>query len=475
MSISGSFGQVEFGNETNCKLRTPSGETVACTHQSAEWIPPERYSKHLPPEFSIRLDCYLGVDGHRRFQPESGDWRSLIVNCFMAGVAIRTALEKLPQDHRTNVRVQFYASQWMKHRQDYLTRRFRYSRDLFVRPSKRAIDSSRHVMAEISAFHPALDSIKSVREMSPTDSDGMKGFYNGLYQIAKSINVKDWTTQQFKLTIRDSLLLHKNSLLELTQVKLEEVNERLTKKIMRQFDHAPDRITEWLTSSGTNLPTVLKRQSGEVSLTRQEVNTGLFELGWRGFEDSAINVNATMRMVRNAIEDLNQNELSFFDSLYLNQSRLCDFPVLLLLDRHDFLAPALADIWNGGDIDKPISAIQNLLYFYGSMVRHRRTADRVAANCHQTPSGQKLPQYSYDDALTGSFTNESIQQAIVEGLGLRCNGCESDSLEITWKIVNSEIEIQGICRKCKQSLPRSTHALARFREFFDSEDLSSLS
>lgn len=164
--------------------------------------------------------------------------------------------------------------------------------------------------------------MESIREMSSNaTADGMTDFYNGLYQIAKSIEVDNLTTQQIRLRIRDSLLLHRNSLPELNQNKLEEVNERLFNEMERQFDLATDEFSTWVTSAQTNLPTVMVRRGGRLPITRQEVNAGLFELGWRGLVDSARNVNATMTTVRNAIPDLNDDERRFFDSLYAQQPR----------------------------------------------------------------------------------------------------------------------------------------------------------
>ena len=452
MSISESFGQIQFEAPSTRVLNAPSGGAVSCILKPTKWTPPERYAKHLPPGFTIGLDCYEGADGDRRFLPERGDWRCLATKCFLAGMAIRTQLGKLPEESRNNVRNQFIASQWMKHRHDYLKRGFSHSRDVFVRQSSREDPSLRNTMSEIVELHPSLKQIGLVRELGRDDiPDPNRRFFDGLYQIAQTINSESLSDIDTETILRNSLLLHRSPLPELSETQLEEVNQRLYQQVNQKHDWASDEFVKWLNSSKTNLPTLISRMPDGPPPTRIQVKAGLFELAWLGLKETTTNIHATMTTIRCAVHDLNSVETRIFDSLYARQPDLGHFPILLLLDRHKFLMPAVVDIWNGSNPGDVLPAIRTLLYFYGSMARHRRRADRIGKERRESRNqdGRISSQVSLNEQTTGSWVKNDVPETIIDGLKLHCHKCDSQSLTLDYDICEPELVV-SICGECNQ-------------------------
>jgi hypothetical protein len=264
----------------------------------------------------------------------------------------------------------------MKKRQVFVKRKFNYSSDFHVSKSSRDLPRAHSCAVDFSYLDPDLERIGLIRERSHNDNR-RKQFHDGLFQIAKQWSVDAITSKSPSQIIRDAFLVHRRELLEVTADQLNEVLERVDRQISKQSDLDSAQFSEWLTSSKTNLPTIISRMDGQLTLTREQVNACLVELGWNGLKQAAFNVDTTMRYIRNAIGNLNKAERKMYDSLYQCSPKLDNFPLLLLLERHEFIEPACLEIWNGADINDVVPQVLIMLHFYGMMVRHRRKSDRI--------------------------------------------------------------------------------------------------
>ena len=72
----------------------------------------------------------------------------------------------------------------------------------------------------------------------------------------------------------------------------------------------------------------------------------LLELGWRSFEAIGKAIDAQMRAIRNALtEPLTNTEDARFKQVFLAQRAFGNLPMLLLLDRFEFLKEAILRTW----------------------------------------------------------------------------------------------------------------------------------
>ena len=224
MCRSDSFGRIHWHGDG---FVNQVGYGATHTVETFDWFPPERYARHLPPNFSIRFQRWLGSDGIRRYQPQDGNWPSLIFSGFTAGMAIRQELDLLPEPQRLHAKLQFFATQWMMERQEFLKRRFNYGRDIYIRENSRKDSSKRNVLTDLSFLHPSLKSVCAVREMAETDNEKpCLRFHDGLYRIAKEIDCSATSAGNIDGCLRQSLLTHKDPLPSLSEGELEEVNAR---------------------------------------------------------------------------------------------------------------------------------------------------------------------------------------------------------------------------------------------------------
>ena len=463
MSDSNPYGIVEFGNAHAQEVEGKAEVTVACSHQVMTWTPPKSDSEHLRVGFSIRFDCYTGNDGVRRFLPRLGDWGKLERKCYLAGMAVRTSLGKLPKESRTNERLQFLASQYLRSTSVYFKRHFRHPNDLHIRSKGRLEPAVDNVMLDLVDLHSAFAGIKDVRGMAQdARQDFQSQFFDGLYRMALSTaNLID--EQNHFHSPKFALLADEVSNTPLSQEELEEVNERFFKlvegKLELQLESDEFDFDKWLTSSRTSLPSLLARKKGHLDVDRQKVNLGLYELGWRGIQLSALNINAVCVTIKKAIADLTPNEERIFDSLYLAHEELCKFPLLLLLDRHEFLKPAVVDIWNGKSLEEVMPAIHQLLFFYGSFVRNRRPSDRQSK---ERGNKSEIRIASVD-----------FNSTIIEKFDLRCSFCDGSNLQLK-SIFSKEkqtLVVNRACTDCSKELPAKSYSSDELRACLRPEDL----
>ena len=267
MSHLSPYGTVEFSSVQEVEWR--AGTTVRCTHQVMTWTPPENDSQHLPVGFTIQFDCFTGNDGVRRFIPRNGDWRNLERTCYLAGTAVRISLGKLPVECRTNERLQFLASQYLRSTRIRFKRRFLRPNDIHIRNRGRLEHSADNVMFDLVGLHPAFEEIGQIRKMSQSDrQDFQSQFFNGLYQMALSIS--DGQAEPSNFHGPKFALLADEAGSHINQEELEEVNERFFNsvdgKLQLELESDEFDFDQWLTSSRTSLPTLLSRKTIQMGL-----------------------------------------------------------------------------------------------------------------------------------------------------------------------------------------------------------------
>lgn len=464
--------------ESTSTAETSPGALGDFERTLVEWVPPNIIADCFPVGCSIRLNCRYTDNGFRTFSPEHDDLSWLEALSHSVGTRLRMISGKMPSEWAESADAQRFCSQWMKARHDFAKRKFSFSRDVHVVKSSRA-EGGEHSCTEAFAYlDPRLKGIGLIREAAKTDNSRKK-FHDGLYEISKCLKLTDITNKTPSEIIRDAFLLHKKELTSVTTEQLEEVQDRVCRKIAKRNaldsddDTGNKSLSEWLASSKTNLPTVISRMPGRLKLSRDEVNACLFELGWFGLKQSAINLHTTMFCIANAIGDLCDDERQAFDNLYQLLPELGDFPLAMLLDRHEFIEPARLEILrNGTTVSKVVPQVLIMLHFYGMMLGHRRKADRIGKS-KKNAAGET----SQTVQLAGEV--ESIEDSsydlcdyIIGKLGLKCASCGSSDLEL--EIVKQpkvdSFKFPGRCNECKQVLPDQVFTISMLNQRFDKKD-----
>ena len=466
------WGEIRVIRSNDCVVENSMGRLVTCTHSLIEWIPPDEIADNLPVGFSIRFDCYE-KDGVRRFLPSQSQWAVLVEYCHIVGTIIRFMNDNLSSESAHGIQNQRFCSRWMMARQDFSKRKFNYSSDFHVVKSSRDLPKEHSCTVDFSYLDPNLERIGLIRERSQNDNP-RKRFHDGLFEITKQWSVHQITSKPPSRIVRDAFLVHRKEQQEVTPDQLDEVLERVDRQIQKQSDLDSAQFSKWQTSSKTNLPTVISRMSGQLKLTRDQTNACLFELGWHGLKQSAFNVDTTMQYIGNTIGNLNETERRMFDSLYRCCSELDSLPLVLLLERHEFVEPACLEIWNRTDINDVVPQVLIMLHFYGMMVRHRRKSDRIGKskktkatrksnrieNSEKKEAGNIVHTVQIADGL--EFIEDAtieyqpgssfeLRDYVIEKLGLKCAACGSSDLdlEIEPQPEADSFEFSGRCNTSK--------------------------
>ena len=133
------------------------------------WLPPEDLSSQLIPGFNLPVRCYRGSDGVRRFSPigetKHTDRRRkkpvatfdrFLEFAWHGGLAVLWRERNLSKEQRSSYRQMWFLFKRLRKMQEYLTRGFRWSRDLFLRPGNREFPEDSNILRSIVLPHDYL-------------------------------------------------------------------------------------------------------------------------------------------------------------------------------------------------------------------------------------------------------------------------------------------------------------------------------
>lgn len=417
---SASFGSItteDLGTADLPSPRDPKRQISSQLHRYI-WRPPDRYSEHLPDDFSLSLDCYTDQNGIRRFLPANTDWANFIGQAFIAGLSIRSELDGLDGGQRNCYRVMAAVFQWLRRRREHLDRKFHSTRDLFIRRPGRLSDRERSVLPSdlrlASARNRRSPQISEVTAAG-RQAAGDAGYRSqksrisirfGLYEAAKE-NPLYIDDEQARTLVREALYDLRVDGEQPSRDLIDDVEHRLF-RLIRDFDerNKSGNFNEWLAGPASNLPKVIAKRNLELDepeLDSKLVRKALLLIGWESYQFLANCIHSVMRTIQNAICDLDDQERRVFEQIYLVQSYHGGLPLPLLIERAEFIQNAVLRIWEDPDDGEAVAVFHRVLYFYLEMVRERRRADRCSKNksAARNDDGEIAKHLQFKDELDG--------------------------------------------------------------------------
>lgn len=357
-------------------------------------IPADTIAADLPEGFRLRMLCATDRDGFRGFYPLNGP-DGLIADCTAGGLAILTHLKNMDGESRFSYRVMFELCRKVQGMTEHYKRNFGGHKDLMVTRSGRDDLGKRNILPEfLGKDHTGngqrwgITLLKNVgRELSEEMGDAQpteaRLIERGLFVAARRNPLKITNSSEIKGLVHAALYdgppevdLDGND--AWNDIKYEII-EQMIAVIEKRLKKTTEGFEEWLFGPKNSfIKLIASRKYTHGPLTKEVVRRCLLELGWEAYQYLADCIRVQMRCFRNALpNELNEQELEYFDRIYMPQEDFGGLPLVLIRERIPLLKmPMLAGLC-GEDFDEA-GVIHRLLSDYVEMVNNRREADRRA-------------------------------------------------------------------------------------------------
>ena len=403
------FGKVIFGEPEPLEL-APSGycgEKVSATCAHGQWHPPECLTEFLPPNFSVEIDCYTTADGFRRIVPRYS-FEELINVAAVGGLAVIHGIYGFDKQVDHSYRAMLLIHQHVRGRdyrgtrgmKEHLTRNFDYSRDLYVRRLGRPSYSEWNVLSDdvtqkkhreeepISITRLTKTGRQAAEEAGYLNPDSKRAIVLGLYQAAK-LKPLDVDAQEVLPLVRTALFDIDHAQSAPAEELLDNVTGRLLESIHGHLDEPQNKFDKWFYGPKNSIVKQIAKQrkkpGGE--LPREEVRQALLHLGWRAYEYVGQCIHALMRTIKNSMPNpLSTEEKQLYEHMHESQPYYGGLPAALLVERMEFLRPAILAIWEDPEEPNHIRVLHRMMSYYAAMAGKRREADRQSKERIQNKS-----------------------------------------------------------------------------------------
>ncbi|MEA1950626.1 MAG: hypothetical protein U9N87_04535, partial [Planctomycetota bacterium] len=194
---------------------------------------------------------------------------------------------------------------------------------------------------------------------------------------------------------------------------LENVTGRLLQAIHRHLDEPQKAFDKWFYGPNNSIVKQIAQQKLKQGgkLKRKEVRQAILHLGWQAYEHVGQCINALMQTIKNSMPDpLSDEEKRLFEHMYESRPYYGGLPAAILVERMDFLRPAILAIWEQPEEQKHVRVLYRMMWFYAAMVSKRREADRLSKK--RTISG---PPISSDvSGVVDQATEEDVYSNMEE-------------------------------------------------------------
>lgn len=353
------------------------------------WRPSGLTASQLPPNFELTLEAYLGSDGVRRFHDANAHVYAR--KAFAAGVAILDHLRGFTRAQRIAYRAPIFIYDYVQQTQAHLDCNFRSRSQLFIKRGSRGDDGEPDVLPSDLGFSAAgrgprwtIDKLLSEGAgataaegiVDPSDKDKIR---SGLYVAARRRPLRRNATEaraDLRRALFDTEALVAAPGRRLTAI----VQDRLYRLLDRHLDDSQEKFNEWFfPAGGRNLPRAIGRQPNRPGgiLTNEEVTGVLLHLAWKAYGSTATAIGAVGQAFQAALaQPLTRQEKAIFDWTLMPHRSFGGLTRLMLMERGDFLRPALEDLLSDPRDRVALGAMHRLLVWYPEMVSKRRAADR---------------------------------------------------------------------------------------------------
>jgi hypothetical protein len=396
------WGTVEIQNAEGISSSTANSGGVRrnITQSRYTWRPPRDLAAELPSGFSLVFLCFACEGGVRRFVPFKFT-EAFIHEAALGGLTLLTREHQLTSEHQFSYgyyRMLFRKSANLR---EHLDRKFARYSELCITTSGRTQGDS-HVLPEDlgldvngrgTPWSPAILMARGreeARNIGETDTSSAKLIRLGLL-VAAERNPIDTDT----LSEVSSLALIRQAFFDFGPVQgpldegiIEKVRARLSAALERHHDLDSKAFSHWFYEATDNLVhAVAKQKKHGGRLSREMVRQALLDEVFRSFIYVGDCVHFQMTAFARALDPpLDAEERAQFELVYRKQCFLGGLPLVLLLDRFEFLRESMINMWENPHDTSRIGVLLRLLAFYGEMVTKRRAADRSLKN----PSGEKV-------------------------------------------------------------------------------------
>jgi hypothetical protein len=344
----------------------------------------------VPAGYRLELECRL-IGGVRCFLPVGGI-AGFVVHASIAGLALLARLQGLTKEQeQTYDRMRFIWQQAPLVR-EHLTRGFRAESDLYaayatgrdecdVLPDGLGLDPAgageRVRPGELIAAGRAA--ARAAGSDAPSTAECIR---RGLLQFARAD-----TIDPRALPPDHALSLVRLALFDLpdgpgaSEEQVATVYGKLADAMCKHERDDRAAFNEWLFGPvADKVKSIAQRKGGGGQLPRPVVRRAYLELVWRSHEYAANCLRTVMWSFASALpEPLTSAERELFDALYRGKTFLGGLPLVLVLERFEFLTDALQAVWTDPRDGQAVGALLRMLAYYGEMARKRRAAD-VHAN-----------------------------------------------------------------------------------------------
>ncbi len=448
-------------------LNPPDGSPTPGSWFRYTWRPPHGIEGELPQGFSLTFDCLTGPDGVRRFAPEGGI-HSFIIKAALGGEAVRTGLIEPSPEQRFSDRAMRLFYQMSPGFREHLDRTFTRESDFYVPrgghilPAELGLDAA----GRGEPWTPrGLIARGRAEAVTPENVDNATGIRLGLTAAARlrPLDPKTLSKAQARALVRLALFDLGPADAPLPKRAIDTVQERLFTTLEDHIDDDTEHFERWFFVNINNIVHLIgKQRKNGGTMPRAVVRQALLELVFRSFTSVGNCIHIQMTAFARALpEPLSELERAHFESLYQNQSYLGGFPLVLLHDRFDFLREAILDVLADPSDVLRVGVVLRLLDYYGTMVCHRREADRQYKAQPRNEQNRVVQVLPFDPdrdfgVAPARNTFQEIAGALRESRQASClcvtNGHWEANLVSTHDLADPVV-IEDTCGECGHSEP----------------------
>jgi len=380
------------------------------------WRPSGLTASQLPPNFELALGAHIGSDGLRRFYDSNA--RAYIRHGFTAGVAILDHLRRFTRAQRIAYRAPLFVYEYVQETQAHLDCNFRSRSQLVIKRGSRGDDAEPDVLPPDLGFDRAgrgprwgIDKLLNAGEgeaaaQGLAEPDDEQLITLGLYAAAKRNPLKR-SAAEVRQDVRRALFDTKALIAAPGRSLTAIVRDRLYRLLDRHLDESQVKFNEWFfPAGGRNLPRAIGRQPNRPGgiLSKEEVTGALLHLAWNTYGLLSNSLGAYGQAFAAALsQPLSRKERELFDVTLLPHRYFGGLSRHLLMERGDFLRPALEDLLRNPRDRGALGAMHRLLSWYPDMVRKRREADRLNK---QRRKGRRQELTGMQDVMDGDLKED---------------------------------------------------------------------
>lgn len=396
------------GTVTATELESVERGTYRFRRTRYVWRPSAQIERQLPRDFELAIDAISDSEGVRRFRDADGT-TTHIFRGFAAGVAVLDRLRRFSAADRLKYRPPFFIYQYVQEMHAHLDCNFRSKASLVIKRGSRSDDAERNVLPldlgyDSAGRGPQWNIDRLLHEGTEAAADAgiaratiPQQIAYGFFAAARR-NPLRRSARDLRTDIRRALFDTEAIIAALGRRLTAIVKDRLSRLLDSHLDDSTDDFNDWyFPAGGRNLIRAIARQpnrSGGV-LPNEDVTGVLLHLAWDAYGQLSECLGAFGQAFIAALpEPLSRREQTLFDLSMMPHRYFGGLPRYLLMERIEFLQPALSALLTDPGDRELVGALHRLLAWYPEMVRKRREADRL--------SKQRRPQRARRRDVTGN-------------------------------------------------------------------------